>query len=98
MQPRLRKLVTAFMLAVALVLGWQRPSVLACAMDDTGCRDRCAIMAASCATACPAPIAPLPVTLLAPRASAEAIAFSFDQPVLHGLVIAPDTAPPRLSA
>jgi len=97
MQPGLRKLVTAFMLVVALVLGWQRPPALACAMDDAGCRDHCAIVGTSCATSCPAPIAPMPVGATAPSESVS-IVFSFDRPVLDGLAVSPKTGPPRLPA
>jgi len=98
MQPGLRKVVTAFLLAVALVLGWQQPPALACVMDDAGCRDHCAIVATSCATSCPAPIAPTPVGSPARGVAPEAIVFSFDLPALTGRSISPDTGPPRTAA
>jgi hypothetical protein len=98
MQFSLRKLATVFMLAIALVLGVQRPPVLACGMDDAACHDHCAIAAASCATACPAPLAPLAVGWPARAAAPQAVAFSSDQPLLTGRSISPDSGPPRLPA
>jgi len=98
MQLSLRKLVTMLMLAVALVLGLQRPPALACGMDDAACHDHCAIIATSCATACPAPLAPAPVGWAAPAATPQAVAFSFDQPLPRGRSISPDAGPPRLPA
>jgi len=98
MQPRWRKIVTAVLLAVALVLGWQRPSAIACAMDANGCDDHCGIVSVSCAMACPARLEPAPVEYLARCALPELIVFSFDLPILDGLVVTPDTAPPRSAA
>lgn len=98
MRPGLRRYLTVFLLAVALVLGLQRSPVLACAMDHDGCRDHCAIVASGCALSCPAPVQPMPVGAVAPLGQAQRVVFASEQPVLHGRAVAPDTGPPRLSA
>jgi hypothetical protein len=94
----LRKLVAVLMLAVALLAGGQRPPAFACAANDPACQDHCAIMADSCATACPARLAPAPAAMLEPQAEPQTVVFSFDLPALAGRTLAPATAPPRSAA
>jgi hypothetical protein len=90
-----RKVLAVLVLAVALLAGVQQQPALACAMDDAACRDHCAIMADSCATACPARLVPAPLAVVAPHAMSQGVAFSLDVPALAGLTLAPATAPPR---
>jgi hypothetical protein len=98
MSGTLRKVLAVLMLAVALLAGAQQQPALACTVDDAACRDHCAIMADSCATACPARLAPAPLALSTPPVVSRTIVFSFDAPALAGLTLAPATAPPRSAA
>lgn len=91
-------LIRVLALVAALLVAWQRPTAWACASGDVPCREHCAILSSSCATACVARVAPAPLEAVPPVMHGDTIAFSFARKVLTGRTIAPDTGPPRLTA